>query len=81
MAARAMVPVEVTPCARRFRGHGPLLQGHAHSRGPSRMVYPCRSGRWPPLGPVARWVYQQGEGPLHIPPVTHHPLWDRGTLL
>jgi hypothetical protein len=27
MPARAMVPVDVFPCIRRFRGHGPLLQG------------------------------------------------------
>jgi hypothetical protein len=27
MPARAFVPVEAFPWARRFRGHGPLLQG------------------------------------------------------
>ncbi len=56
MPAKALAPVEAFPCIHRFRGHGPLLQGHG-----------------PPLGPdgprrLGRAVYQQGEGPLYIPP-------------
>jgi hypothetical protein len=36
MPAKAPVPVEALPCAHRFRGHGPLLQGP----GPQRPAHP-----------------------------------------
>ena len=50
MPAKAIAPVEAFPCIHRFRGHGPLLQGHGPRR-LGRAVY--QQGEGPLYSPVS----------------------------